>query len=94
MKYVIWIVLIFAAAVTLSSAAHNAGYVLLFYPPYRLELSLNFFVLLLLLFAIVSYSLTRLIIMVVNLPKHARTYRLQRANATAQATSEPSHENL
>lgn len=88
MKYVIWIVLIFAAAVTLSSAAHNAGYVLLFYPPYRLELSLNFFVLLLLLFAMVSYSLTRLIIMVINLPKHARTYRLQRAADAIAASSD------
>jgi len=79
MKYVIWIVVIFAAAVAISGAAHNAGYVLLVYPPYRIELSLNFFVLLLLLFAFASYSLARLIIMVATLPKHARTYRLQRA---------------
>lgn len=88
MKYVIWIVLIFAAAVALSSAAHNAGYVLLVYPPYRIELSLNFFVLLLLLFAFVSYHLTRLIMMVVNLPKNARSYRLQRATDTAKSSSE------
>ncbi len=88
MKYVIWIVLIFAAAVALSSAAHNAGYVLLVYPPYRIELSLNFFVLLLLLFAFVSYHLTRLIMMVVNLPKNARSYRLQRTTDTAKSSSE------
>ena len=88
MKYVIWMVLMFAAAVAISSAAHNAGYVLLVYPPYRIELSLNFFVLLLLLFALASYQLTRLIIMVVNLPKHARSYRLQRAADAAKSSSE------
>ena len=88
MKYVIWMVLIFAAAVAISSAAHNAGYVLLVYPPYRIELSLNFFVLLLLLFGFVSYHLTRLIMMVINLPKHARSYRLQRAADAAKSSSE------
>ena len=89
MKYVLWIVLIFAAAVAMSSAAHNTGYVLLVYPPYRVELSLNFFILLLLLFAIASYSLIRLLIMVVNLPKNARSYRLQRAARQATPTGEP-----
>ncbi len=88
MKYVIWIVLIFAAAVAISSAAHNTGYVLLVYPPYRIELSLNFFVLLLLVFAFIAYHLTRLILMVVTLPKHARSYRLQRAVDAAKPSSE------
>jgi len=88
MKYVIWIVLIFATAVAISSAAHNTGYVLLVYPPYRIELSLNFFVLLLLLFAFAAYHLTRLIMMVANLPKHARSYRLQRAAEKTAASSE------
>ncbi|MGZ8257075.1 MAG: heme biosynthesis HemY N-terminal domain-containing protein [Gallionella sp.] len=86
MKYVIWIVLIFAAAVALSSAAHNAGYVLLVYPPYRIELSLNFFILLLLLFALASYSLIRLVIMAIKLPKQVQKFR--RSNPAQQPATE------
>lgn len=40
MKYLLWTLLLFAAAVALTTASHNPGYVLLVYPPYRIELSL------------------------------------------------------
>ncbi len=44
MKFLIWLLVLFAAAVAVTLAAHNAGYVLLVYPPYRVEMSLTLFV--------------------------------------------------
>ncbi len=81
MKYLVWILVLFAAAVALTTAAHNPGYVLLVYPPYRIELSLTLFVVLLLLSFVFSYGLARLIISVLQLPTYVRKFRLERAHA-------------
>ena len=61
MKYLVWILALFAAAVALTIASHNPGYVLLVYPPYRIELSLTLFVVLLSLAFVSGYGLVRLI---------------------------------
>jgi len=45
MKFLFWLLAIFAAAVALALTAKNPGYVLLVYPPYRIELSLTLFAL-------------------------------------------------
>ena len=44
MKFLIWLLVLFAAAVAVTLASHNSGYVLLAYPPYRVEMSLTLFV--------------------------------------------------
>ncbi len=84
MKYLIWTLLLFAAAVVVVTAAHNPAYVLLVYPPYRIELSLTLFVVLLLLTFIFGYGLVRLLFAAVRLPEYVRRFRIERSQAKAR----------
>lgn len=84
MKYLLWLLLLFAAAVALTVAAHNHAYVLLVYPPYRIELSLTLFIVLLLLAFVFGYVLLRLILATARLPGYVRKFRLERAQAKAR----------
>ncbi len=81
MKYLLWILGLFAAAVALTTAAHNSAFVLLVYPPYRIELSLTLFIVLLLLAFVFGYGLVRLINTVVQLPTHVKKFRQEGAQA-------------
>ena len=84
MKYLAWILGLFAAAVALAVIAHNPAFVLLVYPPYRIELSLTLFVVLLLLTFVSGYVLVRLITGVLQLPAYVRKFRLDRAQTRAR----------
>lgn len=84
MKYLIWILVLFAAAVALTAASHNPAYLLLVYPPYRIELSLTLFASLLLLVFVFGYGLVRLMIAAMQLPEYVRKFRLERAQAKAR----------
>ena len=47
MRFFLWLLLLLATAIGLAvTARFNPGNVVLFYPPYRIDLSLNFFLLL------------------------------------------------
>ena len=85
MKYLLWLLLSFFAAVAISTAAHNSAYVLLVYPPYRIDMSLTLFVMLLLLVLLAGYSLVRMVMAAASLPAHARRFREQRDHAKSQA---------
>lgn len=84
MKYLVWILILFAAAVALTTASHNPAYVLLVYPPYRIELSLTLFVILLLLAFVFGYGLVRLMLAATQLPAYVRKFRMERAQAKAR----------
>lgn len=84
MKYLIWILVLFAAAVALTAASHNPAYLLLVYPPYRIELSLILFVSLLLIAFVFGYWLVRLAIATLQLPEYVRKFRLERAQGKAR----------
>lgn len=84
MKYLLWLIGLFAAAVALTAASHNPAYVLLVYPPYRIELSFTLFIVLLLLTFVSGYGLVRLILAAVSLPVQVRQFRLERAQAKAR----------
>jgi HemY protein len=81
MKYLLWILGLFAAAVVLTTAAHNSAYVLLVYPPYRIELSLTLFIVLLLLTFVFGYGLVRLIDAFLQLPAYVNKFRREGAQA-------------
>jgi HemY protein len=81
MKYLLWTLGLFAAAVAFDIAAHNPGYVLFVYPPYRIELSLMLFVMLSLATFALSYGLVRLSVTVMRLPDQVRKYRLKSEQA-------------
>lgn len=86
MKTMLWILAIFAAAVGLTLAAKpNTGYLLLVYPPYRVELSLNFFVVLILGFFFFLYGFMRLATNMVALPERAREFHLKRAREKSRS---------
>lgn len=85
MKYLLWLLVLFAAAVAVTMGAHNAAYVLLVYPPYRIDLSLTMFVCLMLLLLLASYSVIRMVMIAVTLPTYARRFREQRDHAKSQA---------
>jgi len=89
MRYLLWILGLFAAAVAITSAAsHNSAYVLLVYPPYRAELSLMLFIVLLLAVFALGYGLVRLTITVLQLPAYVRQFRRNRSQAKARTMLE------
>lgn len=85
MKFVVWLLALFAAAVALTLAAHNPGYVQLVYPPYRLEMSLTLFILSLIGLFILGYFTVRLLLAAVNLPAFVRAFREDRAQSKGRS---------
>ncbi|MFA6063740.1 MAG: heme biosynthesis HemY N-terminal domain-containing protein [Gallionella sp.] len=79
MKYLISILVLFAAAVALSTLLQNTAYVLLVYPPYRIELSLKLFVVLFLLIFGFGYWLIHLFTATTQLPAAVQKIRLDQA---------------
>ncbi len=79
MRYLAWILGLFAVAVAFVSVVHNTAYVLLVYPPYRVELSLTLFATLLLIAFVSVYGLVRLIAGILQLPAYVRKFRADRA---------------
>jgi HemY protein len=89
MKYLVWILGLFAAAVALTIASHNAAYVLVVYPPYRIELSFILFIILFLLAFVSGYGLVRLALAALRLPTYVRKFRLERTqNKTRELLDE------
>ena len=86
MRGLLWLLTIAALAVGLSLAArYNDGYALLVLPPWRLELSLNLLLLLLVAAFAISYAILRLISAMVHLPASVRVFREARAKAKGEA---------
>jgi len=79
MKFLFWLLALFTAAVALVLAANNPGYVLVVYPPWRIELSLTLFVLGMLVLLVTTHFSMRLISALLRLPEYVRNFREQRA---------------
>ncbi|MDY7544827.1 heme biosynthesis HemY N-terminal domain-containing protein [Glaciimonas sp. CA11.2] len=79
MRFFLWLIALFAAAIGLAVAArYNVGNVALFYSFKRIDLSLNFFLLLQALFFIALYILVRAIRTTQKLPGKVISYRRQK----------------
>ena len=87
MKGLLWLIAAFAVAAGLSIALRSGeGYVILFYSPWRVEISLPLFVLGLLAVFLVAYLFLRLVSHAISLPAHVREFRArQRENKGQQA---------
>ena len=85
MKFLVWLLVLFAAAVALTMAAHNPGYVLLVYPPYRVELSLALFGLVLFALFVAGYFAVWLYFAASRLPAQVRAFREERAQSKGRA---------
>ncbi len=87
MKTLFWLVGIVALAVAFTLAAqYNTGYLLLVLPPYRVEFSLNFLIVLAFACFAGGYALVRFVAATVQLPGEVRKYRQRRRKEKAQAT--------
>jgi HemY protein len=79
-----WVLALFAAAVAVALGARmNDGYVLLAVPPYRAEVTLNLFLLVLAVLFLGLYALLRTLSYTFGLPERARRYRAQRSQERA-----------
>ena len=86
MRALLWLLAIAALAVGLSLAArYNEGYVLLVTPPWRIELSLNLSLILLVAAFAAAYGLLRGMLTVVGMPRAVRAWRARRAHDKADA---------
>ena len=79
MRWLLWLLGLFAAAVAVMLAARNPGYVQFVYPPYKMEMSLTLFVFALLAVFVLGYLLVRLVFATLQLPEYVRTFREERA---------------
>ena len=76
MRTLLWLLALFALAVGVSLAAgYNDGDVLIVLPPWRVDLSLNFFIVLLVGGFVLGYGLLRAIATTLRLPRVVREYR-------------------
>src|SRR4051794_20143839 len=79
MRFFIWLLVLFAAAIGLAVAARfNPGNVVFFYPPYRVDMSLNFFLLLAALSFIVLYALLKAVRATQKMPGRVMLYRKEK----------------
>lgn len=85
MKYLVWSLLILALALGLVLAIQaNTGYVLIIYPPYRVDFSLNFLVLMTIAAFASAYGLVRLAVHTLRLPAYVRHFKHLRRREKAR----------
>lgn len=86
MRSVTWLVLLFVAAVVAATTfGPNDGLVSLYWNGWRLDMSLNLFVLALVLSCLVLLLVMRALQSLINLPARAHAWRMQRRERAAQA---------
>jgi HemY protein len=83
-KGLFWVLALFGLAVAVALGAHvNDGYVLLVFPPYRAEVSLNLFVLALIALILTIYIALRALALTLGLPRRVREFRARRQREQA-----------
>jgi HemY protein len=76
MRLLLWLVALMALAIGIAvTARFNPGNVVLFYPPHRIDLSLNFFVVLEVLLFLLLYALLRAFRATTSMPARVAAYR-------------------
>ncbi len=79
MRMLLWLLVLATVGVAVALGAQfNEGNVALFVPPYRIDLSLNFFLLILALLLLVAYWLARLLHKLGEFPRRVAAYRAGR----------------
>lgn len=87
MRWLIWILALGVLATGLTLLARlNTGYVLIALPAHRIELSLNFALILLALGFVLGYLLVRLLVSTLELPGRVARFRAARRRETAHGT--------
>lgn len=77
-RWVLWLLVLFAVAAVLALlVGNNAATLTVFWPPYRIDFSLNLVLLVLVLFFVVGYWAQAALIALMRIPKQALQWRLQ-----------------
>ena len=84
MRGLLWVIGAFAAAVAISLALEGDGYVAINLPPWRVELSLVFAVVVLLGIFVIGYFFVRVAAHALGLPAQVRAFRERRNEARAR----------
>jgi len=85
MRSLLWLLTLGALAVGLALAAqYNDGYALFVLPPWRVELSLNFLVVLVVVGFLLIYLLLRAVSLTLSLPERVRNFRSSRQQKKAE----------
>ncbi|MFB9243707.1 heme biosynthesis protein HemY [Massilia antarctica] len=76
MRLLLWLVALMAAAIGIAvTARYNPGNVVFLYPPHRIDISLNFFVVVVVVLFLVLYALLRALRATVGMPGRVSAYR-------------------
>jgi HemY protein len=95
LRGLLWLALLFALAVVLATVGHfDAGQVLIVYPPYRVDVSLNLVVVGVIALFIVLYALIRIGRNVWTMPQRVAAYRVRAKQAKAHAALREAIGNL
>jgi HemY protein len=87
MRWALWLLGLFAVAVASAFlAGHNEGMATLFWPPYRVDMSLNLVLLLAFLGFVFIYLALRAIALLLDLPRQARRWRLLQKERAVHAS--------
>lgn len=87
MKALIWLILLLSAAALVAvGALGHGGYALLVVPPWRIEISLNFLPVILVVAFLLFYAFLRTYAILRGLPDQARAYQQQRRKEQAYET--------
>ncbi len=79
MRFFLWLLTLFAAAIGLAVLArYNPGNVVLFYPPYRVDVSLNFFLVVLVASFLLLFAVVGVVRAAIALPRRVEQYRATR----------------
>jgi len=82
MRFALWSLVLAAVAVGIALfARHSTGYVVIVASPYRIELSLNLLIFLVVAGYLAFYTLARLVATLVGIPARVRAYRAERARS-------------
>ena len=86
MRCALWLVALFGVAVAVALfAGNNQGLITVFWPPYRVDLSLNLVVLLLLAAFVLIHAALRALAALFDLPRQAKRWRMQQKERTMHA---------
>ncbi|MEM5389399.1 heme biosynthesis protein HemY [Paraburkholderia phymatum] len=95
LRGLLWLAFLFAIAVVLALVGRfDTGQVLLVYPPYRVDISLNLFVVGLIVTFIVMYVLLRIVRNIWGMPRRVAAYRARQRVAKAHSALRDAIANL
>ncbi|WP_420956635.1 heme biosynthesis protein HemY [Burkholderia gladioli] len=95
LRGILWLAVLFAIAVALATVGRfDGGQVLIVYPPYRVNVSLNLFIVSIVVLFVVIYALLRIVRNIWRMPQRVAAYRKRMRHEKAHASLRDAIANL